>query len=453
MISYHDARDLLYYIIFHENYVYSPRGFTFQAYMTAKTRSFLKAAGIYTVANFANAAIPFLLLPFLTNYLSTEDYALVSMFQVLVNAVLPFIGLNGNSALVRQYFDREKIDFPVYVGNAIYILFGSTLVMVLVFGIFGNLISRFSAFPSEWLWTVLVFATGQKMTEYMLSIWRVQHKAIPYSVFRLLRTSLDIGLSIFFIIAWTHTWEGRIEGQVVTVAFFALIAAYYLVKGNWIKLRYNKAYLIHALKFGVPLIPHVLGAAIITYSDRLFITHMVSLSAMGLYSVGYQVGMVVSLIQSSFNQAWSPWFYEQLKLEDPGLKRKIVTFTWLFFAAMILCVLVVTFLSPYFFKIFVGEEFKGGGVFVFWIALGFGFNGMYKMAVNYLFYLKQTVVIAQLTFATALLNLVLNYLLIRSNGAIGAAQATALSFLFQFLLAWIISARRYPMPWFGFFRF
>ena len=40
---------------------------------------------------------------------------------------------------------------------------------------------------------------------------------------------------------------------------------------------------------------------------------MVNVAATGLYSVGYQVGMIIGLLANSFNLTWSPFLYEKLK--------------------------------------------------------------------------------------------------------------------------------------------
>ncbi|MDG2274191.1 MAG: polysaccharide biosynthesis C-terminal domain-containing protein, partial [Halioglobus sp.] len=71
----------------------------------------------------------------------------------------------------------------------------------------------------------------------------------------------------------------------------------------------------------------------------------------------------------------------------------------------------------------------------------------YKMFAGYLFYIKKTGYIAALTVITAVINIVLNYFLILSFGAIGAAYATCISFSVQALLAWAVSSRLYRMPW------
>jgi len=278
-------------------------------------------------------------------------------------------------------------------------------------------------------------------------LWQVQYKPVPYGLFRIGRTILDISFSVGLILWVGMRWEGMVIGQTTATLLQAALALFFLLKGKWLRKGINKEYIKDALKFGVPLIPHVIGAIIITYSDRLFITNMVSIAETGLYSVGYNVGMIVYLVQNSFNQAWVPWFYEKLKGDRHSDKLNIVKFTYLYYLAMGLLVAVVTLGTPWFFTTFLGQNFQNAMQYVFWIALGFGFNGMYKMVVNYIFYLKKTYIISIMTVVTAVINILLNYFFIRSMGAIGAAKATAVSFFIEFVVVWIISSRLYKMPW------
>ena len=74
-------------------------------------------------------------------------------------------------------------------------------------------------------------------------------------------------------------------------------------------------------------------------------------------------------------------------------------------------------------------------------------NGMYLMVANYIYQANKTHLLAWITLFTAVVNIVLNYVLIRANGAIGAAQASAASFFVGFVLTWILSARVCRMPW------
>ena len=109
---------------------------------------------------------------------------------------------------------------------------------------------------------------------------------------------------------------------------------------------------------------------------------------------------------------------------------------------------MLVLLTPLIFAYLIGEEFKDASVFVFWIGLGFAINGMYKMVVSFLFYSENTGLIGMSTLFTAIINVALNYVLIMQYGSIGAAYATALAFFIQFVVIWVVSNRKYPMPWF-----
>ena len=91
-----------------------------------KTKLFFDA-GVYGFGSILNAAIPFFIMPILTRNLTPVDYGIVSMFNVLLNFTLPFIGVSTNSAIARYYYDKEKVNLKVYLSNCFLILVSSTL--------------------------------------------------------------------------------------------------------------------------------------------------------------------------------------------------------------------------------------------------------------------------------------------------------------------------------------
>jgi O-antigen/teichoic acid export membrane protein len=409
--------------------------------------SLLRSAGIYTITSGINSAIPFLLIPILTRYMSPGDYGIVSMFGVLVSLVAPFTGLSIHGAIQRQYYERDHIDLSKYVSNCILILLTSSTLIGLIFFIFSEPISRVSSFPQQWLWVVIIVSIAQFLSQVVLTLWQVQVKPLPYGIYQILQTSFNAGLSIWLIVGMGLAWKGRIEAQFIAVLSFGIIALFILYRDKWLKFSVDWAYIRNAISFGVPLIPHALGAVIITMTDRFFITNMVGLEATGLYTVGYQVGMIIGLLENSFTQAYAPWLYEHLKMNHELVKVKIVKMTYAYFIIIICLALLLASIAPWFLSFFVGKEFTGSSSFVLWIALGYAFNGMYKMVGLYIPYVEKTGYLSIVTVPSALLNILLNYILIRYNGPVGAAQATTFSFLFMFIATWILSSKVFPMPW------
>ena len=411
-----------------------------------KLPTIAESAVKYTAANFLNAVVPILLLPFLTSYLSKEDYGLVSLFQVFVMIILPCAGFNGQAAVEREYFNANK-EFSTYVSNSIFLVFLSGSFILLIGIIFNQQLSRYTDFPAEYLWVVPVYCIFHNACEILLSVWRLHNKATYYGLFRIGRTLLEVFASIYLVTRLTNGWFGRVEGMLLAAALFAILAIIFLKQMRFLVLKWKTEYVRDILKFGIPLIPHILGGVVMVYSDRLFITKMVGLSETGSYTVGYQVAMAIALLQSSFNLAWVPWFYSKLNLNSATVNRKIVKITYWYCLIILSCALLLTLVSPLIFHIFVNKLYHDSIQFVFWIALGFAFDGMYKMMVNYIFYIKKTYIISLITFLTAILNLGLNYSFILEYGAVGAAKATALCMFFEFIVVWWISNRIFPMPW------
>jgi len=409
--------------------------------------SLLKNTGIYTITSVINSAIPFFLLPILTRSMTPEDYGLVSMFTLLVTFAAPFVGLSVNGAITRKYYERESVNIWQYVFNCFLILVGSTLLTGLVLWIFSKPISVVSAFPLGSLWMIILYSFCQFTTSIILSLWQVQKKSFFYGLFTNIQTLINFTLSIILVVGLNLGWRGRVYGQVITLAFFAALTIIILMKNKWIRVSFNKEYMIDALKFGVPLIPHALSSSIISMTDRFFITNMVGLAATGVYTAGYQIGSIINLLAVSFNNAYVPWLFEKLKEDNYNTKVKIVKFTYLYYLGIFLLACILGFLAPPFLGAFLGKSFSESGKYVFWVAVGYAFNGMYFMVVNYIFYSKETKLLTMVTFVTSIINIILNYFFIKAFGAIGASQATTVVFALKFFMVWVLAAKVYKMPW------
>lgn len=158
-----------------------------------------RSAGIYTLANFISATIPFALIPILTRYLSPSDYGIAATFQVLAGFIAPFIGLSINGAIARMYFDAA-IDLPRYIGNCLILLAGSTVLLALILCLNFVPISAWTLLPREILWLVMLVAVGQYVSLIVLTLWQVESKAVLYGMFKI-ATALCGGILSVWMIA------------------------------------------------------------------------------------------------------------------------------------------------------------------------------------------------------------------------------------------------------------
>ena len=416
--------------------------------MTSKTlNSLFKTAGQYTLTNVINSAIPFLMLPVYTRYLSPYDYGIVATFQILVSFISPFIGLSLYGAISVKYYDNSGVDLPKYITNCLIILSASTIITSTIIWYFSWEIGKFITFPAEWLWSIIVVSLGQFMVQVALALWQIRMKPIPYGIFQVVQTSMNLILAVIFVVVLRMNWEGRIIAQICCDVLFGFIAFVILYRDNWIKFEYNKEYIVSALKFGIPLIPHAIAGWAIAVVDRVFINKMIGVAETGIYTIGYQVAMVIVLIETSFNNAWVPWLFHNLNTGDPLVKTKIVKITYIYVTLLLSFALLLSVTAPWFMNILVGKEFYGSVKIIFWLALGKGIYSMYFMTCNYLFYMKRTDLVAFSTFSAAAIHIVATYYLVKYNGIIGAAQAGILSTFVLVSITWYYSNRIYKMPW------
>ena len=405
---------------------------------------------IYAGSSVINQAIPFFLLPIMTRYLTPTDYGIVATFNVLLGVMVVFVGLSMHGVINVNFFKLNKNELKEYIGNVFSILFSNFLLVFIIVYILKSYFSFFTKFPENWIPYIVVVALFQSIFAIILGLWQVEQKPLPYRLFQISRNILDTSLSVVFVVLFCWGWQGRLLGVIIASIVFGLLSIFIIIKRKYITISLNKEYIKDALFFGVPLIPHALGGWIITGIDRIFINSMVGVDATGIYTVGYQVGMIIGLLTNSFNLAWSPFLYEKLKENNYLTKIKIVKFTYLYDVAIVIIALALSFIAPYFLKFFVSENFYFSYKYVLWIALANAFGGMYFMVANYIFYVKKTYILAWVTFSSAGINIVLNYFFIKANGAIGAAQATTITFFVQFIMVWMLSAKVYKMPWWSF---
>jgi len=411
-------------------------------------RSLFRSTLVYTGASVLSNAVPFALLPLLTRWLSPTGYGLVAMFQVAVGVAGCLVGLSVHGAVARQYYERERVDFPRYVGNCLLILLGSGVLCGLAAWLARDAISRVTGLPAQALWLVGAACLAQFVLQIALSIWQVEGRPWRYGVFQIGSALANLGLSCLLVIGIGLGWQGRAIGQVAGVAAVATLALLLLWREGAVSWRPHGGYVRHALSFGLPLVPHALGGYAMVAADRVVVADRLGVDQAGLFLAGAQVALVVMVLLDAFNKAWVPWLYARLKTSGSEADRiSLVRGTYGVFALVLVFALAWGLAAGALLPFAVGESFAGARVVVLWLALAYAFDGLYKLVGNYLFYAERTRLIAIITGVVAALHLPMLWLGIRWNGLEGAAQAVLGSYMLYFVITWIVSARVFPLPW------
>lgn len=408
----------------------------------------VRSAGTYSLFSMINNAIPFFLLPILTRYLTPEEYGYVSIFMILLSLAIPIVGINFSGAYSRAYFAKDRFVSPVYFGTIVLATIALGILFTALVALFRNPLATLFSFPASWFWLVPIAAAAKCLNDIISVHWQVRKKPIQFGLFINFRTLFQATMSILLVMIINLNWQGQVYSMVLAPLISAPIGLLIMAHNSNIQFfSFNKDYLKHAFLFGLPLIPHTLAGFLNSSINRIFISKMISVAEAGLYTVAFQVSAVILLLAMAFNQAYVPWLFERLNKKSEELNLRIVKITYLYFVLILLFTLLFAFLMPWSLSFFVGKSFQESNLYIIWIALGFAFTGMYFMVVNYLFYAEKTHYLSIITVFMSLINVSLNYFFIKTQGSIGAAQATTIVSFFTFIFVWYTASKVHKMPW------
>lgn len=412
-----------------------------------------KSAMVYGVSSALNGAIPFFLLPILTRYLSPSDYGQITVFTTIISFFNVIIGLNVNVATFNYYFfkkDDPNFNFSSYISNAILILIFSSFITILLVLALQGVLTELTQIPLTWILIAASTPLFQFIIFIQLAIFQAGHKPFHFATLMLLQSASNILFSLLLVAGLHLNWTGRALGISFSLYLCGLISYVVLKKKYQLSLstfKPNKQQITGLLKFGLPLVPHTLGAVLISLADRLIISKVINLSEAGLYQAGLQISMVLLFFTEAFNKAYSPWLYSSLKADTPGMKVKIVKFTYSYFVFILCMALLIAATPQSLISSVLGETYKDAKQFMFWSSLAFAFNGMYLMVCNYIFYAERTKYLAYITLPSGILNITLSYYLVHKLGAVGACISMCIAYLLMFLFTWYRSAQLVKMPW------
>lgn len=407
----------------------------------------IKGSIIYLSCSIINKSIPFFLLPILTSYLSPKEYGLLSIFLIMVTFYSAFIGMNIDINISKNFFKYSKENLSIITGNILIVLCFSFLLLAIITFIISLYVNDVFSIPKKWILLIPFISYTLMINTLNLTILRNEEKALTFGLFEIVNTAITMGMTLLLLIYYKFGWQSQVLGMLVSYLIFAVVSYIHMKRRGYLSFKFDFKVVKDILRTSLPLIPHVLGGIVINVSDRLFIERMVGLEMVGIYSVGYTFGLVVILFTDAFIKAWSPWFYKSLVQPTSKKKRQIVKYTYLYIFIIFLLSILISLAAEFILPFVVDKRFIGAKDYVLWIALGYAVHGIYKIFYPYLVHIDKTAFLAFSTVLAAVINLLLNYLLIDSFGAIGAAYATILAFIASSLLVFVYQSRNYPMPW------
>lgn len=423
--------------------------------MFARFKQLAGQSSLYTIGEVLRSSLSFLLLPIYTRLLTPADYAILGVMSPVFALLSALMALGMPAALVRFYFDYQ--DDPAtlrrYVSTVTIFgvtsgLIGSLLLTLLGPAIFGWLLPNTPFHPYV---LITIWNAGITVVSVLaLQLFRARQQAQYFISFSLVDFGLTTALIILFVVGLGLGALGSLWGQLLAAVVMAAPALWVLARASRLSLRsasdsFSWPLLRTSLRFSVPLLPFILGTWALNVSDRIVLDGLVSREALGLYTLGYQFGVLLNLIAMALNNAWQPFFYQNAA--DHKNDAMIGSFITYQVALMVALALAVALLAPEVIRIMAAPAYWAAAAIVPWIAAGYVARYLYFFPVNGMLFRKRTGLVAALTILAAALNIGLNLVLVPRFGIMAAAVNTLVAFVVLFIMAYIVGQRVYPVQY------
>ena len=404
---------------------------------------------VYLIATGLPVFLGIVLLPLHTRFLTPEEYGITSVAASLTAFLGIFYQLGLLAAYLRFYFDykQDNAEFKSLVSTIAIFLVVYGLVLNIAITLFGQPLEKlipgvpFSPYIQMAVWSSyfsLIFMLR-------LSLYQAEQKAHHYLFFSAAHIIFTTALTVLLVVFLKQGALGYIGAMLISNAVFS-VASLWLLRRH-LALIFDLSKLKAALRYGLPLVFHSLGAWMFHTADRLLLNNLAGTAEAGLYTIGFQIGQGVNLVATVINFAWSPYFFSLMTDRGNAAKGEVGRFTTYWVMAMCFVFLLISVFSRELVALLAAASYREAYRVVTLVALGFLFGGLYYVVVNPLFWLGKTRIIATGTLSSGVLNVVLNLALIPHMQMIGSALATALSNLYCLLFIAFFSLRLFPIPY------
>ncbi|MBO5261307.1 MAG: oligosaccharide flippase family protein [Coprococcus sp.] len=381
----------------------------------------LKASLYYVICSFIIKGISFITTPFFSRILTQSEYGYVSNFNSWLSILTIVTTLSLVASLIRARFDF-KDDYNSYVSTIL--TMGMIFSIICFATIFLNieLFKKIFSLDTKYILLLALCSIAQPAYDVFLQNQRFVYKYKLVTVMTVAVTLMSLALSFLLLyICDDNSWGMILGTQLPLIVSGIIIYIYYFCKSNSFKFLYCK----YALVICVPYIFHLLSGVILSSSDRVMITAICGTKENAIYSMAYNIGLIINAIWMALNQAFSPWLGEKLNVKDYKPIKRVSTYYMILFLVIVLGMMLA---GPEALMILGGHKYAASKNLIPVIMLSYVVVFVDSLFVNILQYEKHTLGMACATVTSALVNILLNYMCIPRFGYTAAAYTTFISY-------------------------
>lgn len=406
----------------------------------------IKPTLIYGMASVLPSILGFVLLPLYSRHLSTSEYGVIAAMGVLSSVISVFANLSLDRAAFRFYFDSADREQRRRVLGTFFI--GSIGVSILVLA--ALLLARpwlVMSYPDidfyPYYFLTILTVVFNVCEGYVMGYLRISEQPRPYFLMMLVTVLLQAAFILYFVMVEGQGALGQIRALLLSA--LVLLPVYLRMAYQNFTTAFDWTLFKQGASFSWPFIPTLLIAWVLNWSDSAFIANYGSMSEVGLYAMAYKISMVFFLVTSAFSIAYQPVFFRKAEQADQvAAKKDLYAIIHVASRAFIVCGLLLALFSEDIARLLLDAQYKDIPRVIRIILLSHILSAIMGISSN-LYYLqsKRSQLQLAVVSASAMVNVLLNYLLVPTHGMHGAAFATVLSMVFLTITHYTCARRCY----------
>ncbi len=415
-------------------------------------KSLTKDSIVYGGADLVGKIISFFTFPIVASILSPKDYGALELLLTVTGLLGLVMNAGMNNSVQRYYWESDSNTENIKISV---VTSGFVILSVLGVGVIllsSIVIPLFLYFFSETdigltkvgIWSAVTLMVFTQLFQYNLDITRLHFAKWKFFLLSIVIRTLSVFAGLIAVVKFKLGIEGLLIAQLI-VLVLAVPWSVFLVKADFNISSLSLEWIKKLLKFGVPFISAGLAFWLFGSMDRWMLSFLSTVDEVGIYSVSFRFASLVMFVSSAFGQAWSPIAFK-VRSDYPDLYKKL-------FGDVLLMLIVVMLVICSFLALFAGELVGAfmpsiylPSVLPFVILiLGISFQSTQQVTAIGISIEKKTYLFSRLSWVSACVNFILNFLLIPIFGAVGAALATLFSYLVLTLTYFFFSQRLHPM--------
>lgn len=387
-----------------------------------KYKYLLKNMGLLTIGSFSSKILVFLLVPLYTYVLSTKEYGIYDLASTTIQLLVPILTLNIADGVMRYLMD-DHYDADEIISIGIKYTFLSIFIFSLILGL-NYFFDVFPSFEKYSVYILLLYTTNIFNTLFT-QVAKGEERVKEISVSGILSTLISILLNIVLLLYF----KMKLNGFFVAYSLGQLSSIIYLsIKVKAVKrftIKNNRVLEKTMILYSIPLIMNVLGWWANSVSDRYVVTLMCGLAANGVYSVSYKIPSILSTILNIFTQSWQISAIKESNSKD--VKKFYGNLFELINLVMVTSCMLLILLSKILGRILYSKDFFIAWKYVPFLLVAGVFNSASGVLGPILVAQMKPKAMGVSGLIGALINIVLNIILVWLVGPQGAAIATAIS--------------------------